>query len=75
MVEIGATNVGSIQQCFSPGKEVVKGEEKGFFSFGGSCVITVFEKGRIAFDKDLIEQSASQIETFAKMGDRLGVAP
>ncbi|MGD1029924.1 MAG: archaetidylserine decarboxylase [Opitutaceae bacterium] len=75
MVEIGATNVGGIQQCFTPGKEVAKGDEKGFFSFGGSCVITIFEKGRIAFDSDLAEQSAGQIETFARMGDRLGVAP
>jgi phosphatidylserine decarboxylase len=75
MVEIGATNVGGIQQCFTPGKEVAKGEEKGFFSFGGSCVITIFEKGRIVFDSDLAEQSASQVETYARMGDRLGVAP
>jgi phosphatidylserine decarboxylase len=75
MVEIGATNVGGIQQCFTPGKAVAKGGEKGFFSFGGSCVITIFEKGKIVFDSDLVEQSASQMETFAKMGDRLGVAP
>lgn len=75
MVEIGATNVGGIQQCFSPGVAVAKGEEKGFFSFGGSCVITIFEKGRIVFDSDILEQSAKQVETFAKMGDRLGIAP
>ncbi len=74
MVEIGATNVGSIIQCFTPGQEVAKGQEKGFFSFGGSCVITIFERGRIIFDRDIVEQSASQVETFAKMGERLGIA-
>ena len=75
MVEVGATNVGGILQCFTPGQEAAKGQEKGFFSFGGSCVITIFEKGRIVFDRDLVEQSAGQVETFARMGDRLGVAP
>ena len=75
MVEVGATNVGSIFQCFTPGQQAEKGQEKGFFSFGGSCVITIFEKGRIIFDSDIVGQSAGQIETFAKMGERLGIAP
>jgi phosphatidylserine decarboxylase len=74
MIEVGATNVGSIIQCFTPGQEAAKGQEKGFFSFGGSCVITIFERGRIVFDRDIVEQSANQVETFAKMGERLGVA-
>ena len=75
LIEVGATNVGSIQQSFIPSRPVAKGEEKGFFSFGGSCVISLFTRGRITFDADILEQSASQIETFAKMGDRLGTAP
>ena len=75
MVEVGATNVGSIQQSFVPGRAVAKGEEKGLFAFGGSCVITLFQRGRIRFDADVVEQSAQHVETFAKMGDRLGVAP
>jgi phosphatidylserine decarboxylase len=74
MIEVGATNVGSIQQSFVPGRAVQKGEEKGLFAFGGSCVITIFEKGRIRFDEDVVAQSKEQIETYAKMGDRLGVA-
>ncbi|MSU70645.1 MAG: phosphatidylserine decarboxylase [Opitutaceae bacterium] len=75
MLEVGATNVGSIQQSFVPGRAVVKGEEKGLFAFGGSCVITLFERGRIRFDADIVEQSALCLETYAKMGDRLGEAP
>ncbi len=75
MLEVGATNVGSIVQSYIFGRDVVKGEEKGLFAFGGSCVITVFQKGRIEFDADVRAQSAQHIETFAKMGDRLGVAP
>jgi phosphatidylserine decarboxylase len=38
-------------------------------------VITLFQAGRIQFDADLLDQSAQQLETYAKMGDRLGVAP
>ena len=75
MIEVGATNVGSILQSFVAGRTMAKGDEKGFFAFGGSCVITLFTHGRIEFDADLLTSSAEQIEVYAKMGDRLGVAP
>jgi phosphatidylserine decarboxylase len=74
MIEIGATNVGSIIQCFVPGRKAGKGDEKGFFSFGGSCVITLFEPRRMVFDADVVEQSARCVETYARMGDRVGEA-
>jgi phosphatidylserine decarboxylase len=74
MVEIGATCVGRIRQTFIPGRTVAKGGEKGLFAFGGSCVITLFGRGRIQFDADLVEQSAQQRETYAKMGERMGEA-
>jgi phosphatidylserine decarboxylase len=75
MIEVGATNVGTIRQSFVPGRAVAKGDEKGFFAFGGSCVITLFQRGRIRFDADLLASSADCIEVYAKMGDRLGEAP
>ena len=74
MVEIGATMVGSILQTFSTGRTAAKGDEKGLFRFGGSCVITLFQRGRIKFDADLVEQSARQLEVYARMGERLGEA-
>jgi phosphatidylserine decarboxylase len=73
MFEVGATCVGTIKNVFVEGRPVEKGEEKGFFTFGGSCVITVFQKGKIRFDDDVLAQSANHIETYARMGDRLGV--
>jgi phosphatidylserine decarboxylase len=73
--EVGATNVGSIVQTFLPERAAEKGEEKGLFKFGGSCVITLFQKSRIRFDSDLVEQSGQWIESYAKMGERLGVSP
>lgn len=74
VIEVGATNVGSIQQSFVPDRPVQKGEEKGLFAFGGSCVITLFQRGRMRFDPDLVAQSRQYVETYARMGDRLGVA-
>jgi len=74
MIEIGATNVGTIKQTHVPDRAVAKGEEKGVFKFGGSCVVTLFERGRIRFDADLVAQSAAGVETYARMGDRLGEA-
>ena len=75
LLEVGATNVGSIRQSHITGRTAVKGAEKGLFAFGGSCVITLFQRGRIQFETDLVTQSAQQIETYARMGDRLGIAP
>jgi phosphatidylserine decarboxylase len=75
MIEVGATNVGGIRQGFIPGQPVEKGAEKGLFGFGGSCVITVFQRGRIKLDDDVIAQSAQHLETYARVGDHLGVVP
>lgn len=74
MIEVGATNVGTIRQTYVEDRAVAKGEEKGFFAFGGSCVITLFQKDRIRFADDLVTQSASCVETYARMGDVLGRA-
>jgi phosphatidylserine decarboxylase len=72
--EIGATMVGSIAQTYVEGRAVAKGDEKGLFKFGGSCVVTIFQRGRIKFDADFLEHSAQQCEVYAKMGESLGVA-
>ncbi len=72
-LEIGATMVGSIQQTYRPGNPIKKGDEKGCFAFGGSCVMILFEPGRVRLDKDLLENSAQGLETYALFGERLGV--
>lgn len=71
-IEVGATCVGSIKQTYTPNKPVEKGEEKGYFEFGGSCTILLFQPNAIQFDQDLIEASAQYLETYAKMGTSLG---
>jgi len=76
MLEIGATCVGSIHQTYQRGSSgeyhVKKGEEKGYFSFGGSSTITLFEPGKIELSKDLLEHTANQTELYARMGDSMG---
>ena len=72
MLEIGATNVGSVHHTFVPTRSVEKGEEKGYFAFGGSATLTLFEPGRVQLAEDLLEHSAGQRELYAKVGDRMG---
>lgn len=73
-VEIGATSVGSIRQTFEVNSRVQKGEEKGYFEFGGSCIVLLFEKNRVQFDSDLIENTKRGYETLCRFGERLGSA-
>ena len=74
MLEVGATNVGSFEYTFAPNTRVAKGAEKGYFKFGGSSTITLFEPGRVKLDADLLAHTAEHRELYARMGDRLGVA-
>ena len=72
IVEVGATCVGTIHQTYVPNRPVGKGEEKGFFSFGGSCLVLLFEKGSIRFDQDLLDNSAKCLETRGLFGCSFG---
>ena len=69
---IGATCVGSILRTANLGDSVDKGDELGYFAFGGSCVITLFERGRVRLTQDLAENGAKQLEVYAQVGDVLG---
>ncbi|KAJ6963341.1 hypothetical protein NC652_001839 [Populus alba x Populus x berolinensis] len=73
-VAIGATMVGSITFSNKAGDHVKKGDEYGYFSFGGSTVICVFEKDAIEIDEDLLANSARSLETLVSVGMKLGVA-
>ncbi|WVY94636.1 hypothetical protein V8G54_033724 [Vigna mungo] len=73
-VAIGATMVGSITFTKKKGDSVKKGDEFGYFSFGGSTVICVFEKDSIAIDEDLLANSNRSLETLVSVGMRLGVS-
>lgn len=71
MAEVGATFVGSIVQSFA-GQSLQKGEEKGYFKFGGSTVVLIFAPGAVQYDKDLLENSQAGMETSVRMGETIG---
>lgn len=67
-LEIGATCVGTIQQTYRPRRPVSRGDEKGYFAFGGSSTVTLFEPGRVELAADLLEHTAAGRELYARMG-------
>ena len=72
-IEVGATNVGSIRhRPLPPDLKATKGEPKGWFEFGGSSVITLFEPGAVTLSDDLTGCSARGIELYARCGDKMG---
>ncbi len=73
-IEVGATFVGSIHQTYCPNEPYAKGDEKGYFSFGGSTLILLFEPDTIQFDQDLIDASFSKLEVKGLMGQSLGTS-
>ena len=70
-VEVGAITIGSIVQTYQPGT-ITKGQEKGYFQYGGSTVVLLFEPGKISFDADLIRDSQQNLEVRVLAGARLG---
>ena len=73
LCDVGATLTGSIIQTYKPGKPVKKGDEKGHFAFGGSTVVILFEKGKVKFDDDLLENTKNGLETTVRMGEKIGI--
>lgn len=74
LMEVGAMFVGSIVQTYRAGTQVQRGDEKGYFKFGGSTCVLFFEKNSIAFDADLQSNSEKGLETLVKMGEQIGVS-
>ncbi|KAI8821406.1 phosphatidylserine decarboxylase-domain-containing protein [Fimicolochytrium jonesii] len=71
-VSIGAMMVGSIVLTSKEGTQVKRMDEHGYFAFGGSTIILLFERDVIEFDGDLLENSEHNLETLVKMGSSLG---
>ncbi|WP_330577582.1 phosphatidylserine decarboxylase [Alkaliphilus serpentinus] len=69
LIEVGATCVGSIIQTYKGNDMVKKGEEKGYFKFGGSTTILFLKKDVVKIDKDLIENTEKGYETKILMGE------
>ena len=73
LVDVGAFGVGTIVQTYA-GEAHAKGDEKGYFKFGGSTVIFIAPAGRVTFDADLVANSAAGLETQVRCCERIGDA-
>eukprot|EP00698_Gefionella_okellyi_P005094 TRINITY_DN1467_c0_g1_i1.p1 TRINITY_DN1467_c0_g1~~TRINITY_DN1467_c0_g1_i1.p1 ORF type:complete len:617 (-),score=136.05 TRINITY_DN1467_c0_g1_i1:1302-3110(-) len=72
-IAVGATMVGSINLTVKEGATVNRGDEFGYFAFGGSTVLLLFEPGTITWDNDLLTNSGKPLETLIRMGTRIAM--
>lgn len=72
-IEVGATCVGTIIQSYKPSSKVNKGDEKGYFKFGGSTTILLFKKDSVKIDSDIINQTNLGYESKVLMGEKIGI--
>lgn len=63
---VGAMMVGSTVITRKPGEKVARAEELGYFKFGGSTLLVLFEEGAVIFDKDLTDNSKGRLETLVR---------
>lgn len=73
-IEIGATMVGKIVQSFDESQPFKKGDEKGYFLFGGSTVVLCGEKGKWTPSDDMLANTNKGIETYIQLGNVVALA-
>lgn len=71
MMEVGALLVGKIVNHHEEA-QVVRGQEKGYFQFGGSTVVVLLKENTVKIDSDILENSSQGIETVVKFGEKIG---
>lgn len=69
-MEVGAMLVGKIKNYHGAG-DVLKGQEKGMFLYGGSTIIVLLKNGVVSINEKFIENTDAGVETPVKMGERL----
>lgn len=75
VVCVGAMMVGSTVITRNEGDEVRRAEELGYFKFGGSTIVLLFEPGKMVFDDDLVDNSNMALETLIRVGMSVGHSP
>jgi len=73
LVEVGATFVGSIVHCFTPGQEVHKGQVASYFKPGGSLVLMFVKKEHFVPNAELVARAVEGHETKIAIGETLGI--
>ena len=73
-MEVGALLVGKISN-HKQSTVVTRGEEKGFFEYGGSTIVVLTQKGRVTPRSDLLTNSKNGYETKVLQAHPLGILP
>lgn len=71
-IDVGAMMVGRITN----NKEITsfkKGDEKGYFEFGGSTIILFVEENKVIVDDDILNNSEKGMETVVSCGEKIGI--
>jgi phosphatidylserine decarboxylase len=71
VIPVGATMVGSLNSTYEANTMVEKGQEMGYFAFGGSTVVLFFDSKYFKIDEDLLKNTKNNIETFLHMGEQI----
>ncbi|WP_338812134.1 archaetidylserine decarboxylase [Bernardetia sp. Wsw4-3y2] len=72
IIPVGATMVGSLNSTYQPNTVVEKGDEMGYFAFGGSTIVLLFDSTHFKIDEDLLQNTKNDLETYVKMGEKIG---
>ncbi|KAK6526249.1 hypothetical protein TWF694_004856 [Orbilia ellipsospora] len=75
VVCVGAMMVGSTVITAKAGSKVSRGDELGYFKFGGSTLVVLFEPNAMRWDDDLIANSKEAVETLIRVGMSVGHSP
>ena len=71
MVEVGAVMVGKIKNHHQE-YEFKRGEEKGYFEFGGSTIVLVLHDN-VIIDEDILNNTKNGDETRVLLGEKIGL--
>jgi phosphatidylserine decarboxylase len=73
-VEVGALCVGKIVQSRPFGRPFKRGEEKGYFLFGGSTILLFGQPGKWTPTEDLLRHTKEGFETLVELGSPVAKA-
>lgn len=72
-VEVGAMMVGRISNNHrDKAVTVTRGTEKGRFEFGGSTIVLLVQKDKVALDEEFFTNTENELETIVRCGERIG---
>ncbi len=72
LAPVGAAMVGTIIDTYEPETPCAAGDEMGYFAFGGSSLVVLVDPKHFTIDADLLQNTRDGLETFVRMGERIG---